>query len=83
MNAELIAQPTNHFDDAAQVLSSERLSHEEKITLLRNWANELRQLMAAEEENMSAQKNCADQLASVEKALLKLGEESGPHDAKA
>ena len=82
-STEKIINPSKYFQRAEDVLADAELSTSEKIELLNNWANELRQLQAAEEESMAADtNNNAAKLSSVEQALLKLGAESEPHDAK-
>lgn len=81
---ELKRDPSAHFDAPHQVLADERLSREDRIEVLTNWANEMRQLQVAEEENMIGSGSAGEKLATIEDALRQLGaEESGEHDAKA
>jgi hypothetical protein len=81
---ELKQDPSAHFSSPEQVLSEARLSQQDKIEVLTNWANEMRQLQVAEEENMSGAGGAGETLAKIEDALRQLGaEESGEHDAKA
>jgi len=77
------SNPSDHFDDPQQVLDAADLSRADKIEVLTNWANEIRQLQVAEEENMRGTPGLAEQLAAVEQALLSLGEDDVHHDAKA
>jgi len=55
----------------------------DKLDVLTNWANEIRLLQVAEEENMGGSPDLAERLAAVEQALLSLGEDDASHDAKA
>lgn len=77
--------PSEHFDDPAQVLEAD-LSRAGKIEVLTNWANELRLLQVAEEENMrsppGSTSDTARLLEAVERALLSLGEDDSAHEAK-
>lgn len=78
-----IANPSRYYANAEAVLADPGLTKADKTELLQNWANELRQLLAAEEESMEGDENNAEKLTAVEKALLELGSESEHHDAKA
>lgn len=82
-NEDWKLNPGDHFDTPAQVLETSELSDAVKIEVLTNWANEIRQLQVAEEENMRGAPGLAEQLAAVEQALLSLGREDRSHDAKA
>lgn len=75
--------PSAHFNAPGDVVEAEDLSRDDKIEVLTNWANELRQLQVAEEENMSGSPGLADQLAEVERAIITLGGHDRAHDAKA
>lgn len=75
--------PSDHFDTPGRVLESGDLSQQDKIEILTSWANEIRQLQVAEEENMAGAADLGEQLATVEKALLELGVDDMGHDAKA
>ncbi|MFU8814959.1 MAG: hypothetical protein ACNA7W_06420 [Pseudomonadales bacterium] len=81
--AERKSNPSRHFSEPAEVLKAGDLSHTDKIEVLRNWANELRQLQVAEEENMRGASGVGSRLQAVEQALLQLGETDTEHDAKA
>jgi len=83
MNNQQIANPSQHFNAPAEIVGTGQLSRDEKLQALENWANELRQLMVAEEENMPADNSAAEQLRAVEECLRALGGESPDHDAKA
>jgi hypothetical protein len=83
MSDEKKSNPSDHFDDPRQVLDDGELSKADKIEVLTNWANEIRLLLVAEEENMGGSQELADRLAAVEQALLSLGEDDVSHDAKA
>lgn len=75
--------PSAHFATPGDVVDAGDLSRDDKIEVLTNWANELRQLQVAEEENMTGSATLADQLAEVERALISLGGHDRAHDAKA
>ena len=83
MSDEKKSNPSEHFDDPQQVLDDAELSKADKIEVLTNWANEIRLLLVAEEENMGGSPAPAERLAAVEQALLSLGEDDVSHDAKA
>ena len=48
----IIADPASHYQSPTDVLADSRLSREEKITVLKQWAFDARELQVAEEENM-------------------------------
>lgn len=75
--------PSAHFDSPQQVVEAADLSNSDKLEVLTNWANEIRQLQVAEEENMKGGTNLAARLEAVEQALLALGDDDAAHDAKA
>jgi hypothetical protein len=76
--------PSDHFATPADVLKDDGLSRQDKIEVLTNWANEVRQLQVAEEENMrGGRPGLGQQLEAVEQALLNLGADDRAHDAKA
>lgn len=83
MSNDRMANPSAHFDAPADVLADDSLSRADKLDILTNWANEIRQLQVAEEENMRGQPGLAEQLEAVERALLSLGADDAAHDAKA
>lgn len=78
-----IASPSSAFD-SPDALAASDLSSEDKCTALTNWAQELRQLLTAEEENMAGGRTAqlSDTLSRVESLLAELGGASGT-DAKA
>lgn len=83
MSDARISNPSSCFDDPRQLLASTDLPVPDKIRALTNWANELRQLQVAEEENMPGPGALGERLAAVETALLELGAHDSSHDAKA
>jgi len=83
MSDEKKSDPSEHFDDPHQVLDDAELSKADKLEVLTSWANEIRLLQVAEEENMGGSPELAERLAAVEQALLSLGEDDVSHDAKA
>ena len=84
MHEDRKRDPADHYGSPAEVLKDDELSRTEKIEVLTNWANDIRLLQVAEEENMpGAAADLAARLESVERALLSLGEDDAAHDAKA
>lgn len=75
--------PSDHFASPQDVLDAADLSRADKIAALTNWANEIRQLQVAEEENMRGATGPAERLQAIERALQALGEEDVGRDAKA
>lgn len=75
--------PSQHFKSPADVAAASDLSTQDKVDVLTNWANELRQQQVAEEENMPGQGATGDLLQAVEQTLLELGGHDRGHDAKA
>lgn len=69
-----IASPASAFE-SPDALASSDLSARDKRTALSNWAQELRQLLAAEEENMGGEGSghLSDTLSKVESLLAELG----------
>jgi hypothetical protein len=63
------------------VLRRDDLSRDEKIQLLRQWEQDLREEMVAEEENMVSAEPMGITLDAVLHALQQLGAESEPHAA--
>lgn len=74
--------PSGRFTTPEQVLEADDLTEREKVEVLVAWANELRQLQVAEEENMRGAPGLAERLQAVERALIALGHEDESHDAK-
>lgn len=81
-NNQPFLDPEAYFGTPEAVLEADDLSSAEKITALTNWANELRQLQVAEEENMRGSSSIGERLRAVEQALLTLGKADTAHDAK-
>ena len=76
-----ISVPQSVFNFPEAVLHCRELSHEEKLTVLRNWKQELVQLQKAAEENMLDERGPSDvgaRLAAVTQAMIALDERS-PH----
>lgn len=51
-NAKL--DPSEHFDDPKEVFDNPEINDDDKITILKQWDYDLRELLVAEEENMPA-----------------------------
>lgn len=66
--------PATVFESPDEVLKSEELSREQKISILRRWEYDARELQVAEEENMIGAN--VDILDQIMRALLQLDEES-------
>lgn len=81
-NDEPFLDPEAYFGTPEAVLRADDLSTDEKITVLTNWANEIRQQQVAEEENMRGSSSLGERLQAVERALLTLGKDDSAHDAK-
>lgn len=65
-----------------EIVRSEALSREEKAALLRDWDNELRELMVADEENMGGVAIPRITLAEVAEAMHALGLAHRPSPTK-
>lgn len=63
--------PSSVFSSPEQVLQETRLSKEDKIIILRNWAQYEQEKLAAEEENMPGIEN-SDKLSVIYKVLSSL-----------
>jgi hypothetical protein len=72
------ATPTKMFDRPADVLNA-KLSHAEKVAVLKQWELDARLLQTASEEGMSGGE--PNMLADVKAALAKLGAVSATEDA--
>jgi hypothetical protein len=73
--------PQAVFGYPQAVLRCRELSHDEKLTVLRNWKQELVQLQKAGEENMLDERGSADigsRLAEVSNAMIALDERPRP-----
>ena len=73
--------PQSVFKYPEAVLHCHELSHDDKLTVLRNWKQELVQLQKAAEENMLDERGPSDvgaKLAAVTQAMIALDERS-PH----
>ena len=73
--------PQAVFGYPQAVLRCLELSHDEKLTVLRNWKQELEQLQKAGDENMLDQRGSSDvgsRLAEVTNAMIVLEERPRP-----
>ena len=72
------------YHNAQEVLLDKKLSREEKIHLLKEWARDEYQLLIADQENMLASRNqqYKNQLSEVLEALLTLDVEFDPSGAE-
>lgn len=73
--------PQAVFSQPQAVVRCHELSHDEKVTVLRNWKQELVQLQKAGEENMLDERGPSDvgsRLAAVTDAMIALEERSHP-----
>jgi len=71
--------PQSVFDDPEEVLHCRELSYDDKVTVLRNWKQELVQLQKAGEENMLDERGASDvgtRLTAVTQAMIALDEGS-------
>jgi hypothetical protein len=69
--------PSSVFEYPEEVLHCRELSHDDKVTVLRNWKQELVQLQKAAEENMLDERGPSDvgsRLAAVSQAMIALEE---------
>jgi hypothetical protein len=76
-----ISVPQSVFKYPEAVLHCRELSHDDKMTVLRNWKQELVQLQKAAEEDMLDERGPSDvgsRLAAVTQAMIALDERS-PH----
>ena len=73
---EALTDVSKVFRRPEDILRAEDLSEAQKIALLRQWDTDLRLLMVASEENMTASTapgRTAELLQSVHKAMMRLG----------
>ena len=73
--------PQAVFGYPQDVLRCRELSHDEKLTVLRNWKQELEQLQKASEESMLDERGPSDvgsRLAAVTNAMIALEERPRP-----
>jgi len=73
--------PQSVFKYPEAVVHCRELSHDDKVTVLRNWKQELVQLQKAGEENMLDERGSSDvgsRLAAVTQAMIALEERSSP-----
>ncbi len=54
---EILADPGTHFETPKDVLNDDKLSKDEKITILESWIYDIEELNRAEEENMPGDDN--------------------------
>lgn len=72
--------PQSVFEHPEAVVHCRELSHDEKVTVLRNWKQELVQLQKAGEESMPDGRGPSDvgsRLAAVTQAMISLDERAG------
>jgi hypothetical protein len=70
-----LAAPESVFSHPFEVLHSGELTHDEKVSILRNWKQSLEQLQTASEENMLNEAGSSDvsmRLAAVTNALIEM-----------
>jgi hypothetical protein len=75
---EALTDVSKVFGQPEDILRAEDLSNEQKVALLRQWDTDLRLLMVASEENMTASTapgRTAELLQSVHQAMIRLGHE--------
>jgi hypothetical protein len=76
-----LQDPGSHFSSPKQVLDNNQLSKDEKIALLRQWDYDTREILVAEEENMSStathKTDPGDLLGQIHHCLIELGVDSG------
>ncbi len=74
----LISNPAKHFSSPQALADADELSREAKITALKQWDMDIRQLTVATEESMQATSKAS--LTDVHDALRALGQEpDGSH----
>lgn len=74
----LMSNPAEHFSSPQALADADELSREAKVTALKQWDMDIRQLEVATEENMQASSRAS--LADVHAALRALGHEpDGSH----
>ncbi len=65
-----LQDPENYYKHPDEVLQDQKLSHEQKIKVLQSWALDARELLVAEEENMTG--GATMRLDQIMRALEKL-----------
>ena len=73
---DMLRDPADAFDSPNQVLSTEQLSREQKIQILRRWDDDARQLLTAQSEGMRSTDSGSTVLKQVQEALEALGAEA-------
>ena len=71
----IISDPSAVFDNPEDVLSDSELSYDQKITVLKQWAYDAKELQVAEEENMPAGSSTPTRLRQILLALHSLENE--------
>lgn len=66
-----IADPVNYYDKPIDVDKDTLLSIDEKITLLKNWIDDIKLRQTADAENMPAPENQRYHFAEIERLLAK------------
>ena len=69
---KLCADPSAHYKHPEAIVKDERLTRSQKITALKLWAFDAREIEVAQEENMQAEQNGVGQLRQVLLALQQL-----------
>lgn len=72
----IISDPSASYTIPDDVLTDNRLTREQKISVLKQWAYDARELQVAEEENMGAKNGSPTRLQQVMLALHKIEEAS-------
>ncbi len=76
---QAMSNPSAVFASPHEVLHHQALSHQQKIEILRQWAQDAQALQVAEDESMTApQTQPSSRLDDVMQALHELGEERDP-----
>lgn len=80
-----IKDPASQFNNPNDVLEQKELTAEEKIAVLRQWDYDTREILVAEEENMSQDNTTpgtdyGNLLRQIHQCLLQLGDDSSDSD---
>jgi hypothetical protein len=67
-----IASPQDHFDTPRDLLDEPELTHEQKVSALRNWQHDVRELSVATDENMPGGDDREQVLEAIDHALRRL-----------
>lgn len=69
---DMLLDPANAFASPGQVLTTDQLSREQKVQILRRWDDDTKLLLTAQSEGMQANDSAADVLKQVQDALESL-----------